>query len=157
MKEDILEKKTYYAAKKSASLTEEKHQGHTASRIKILQGKRDNISRLKEEALKNKEKLYSSLKSVESQEDKMQKDYEDLLEEVEGLRDEYNRKREEYTKLKLSASSHEEKINDLGPQIEDIRVQISREEEKIYHNTRRIGELLRRDWQDYRGVICLKS
>ncbi len=135
---NFIEVNVNYKAKKSEIFLREKSQKDIDFRVNILKNKEYKIAKERLELLESQEELQNLLKNLTLKEDQEQDLYEALLEEEENAQNLYNEKREEYAQIEMNILNYHERIETIDAQIEDIKDQIPKEQERLDLNIVRV-------------------
>ena len=142
IRDQFVEAKANYTAKKTQIDLKDKSQKDIQYRINILVNRKQKISKNRVHLLEQKEKLQASLKELSEREDREQDIYENFLEEEEGLQNQYNEKRDEYAQIKANVLNFKERIESISGQITDVKMQMKKEEERFDLNQTRINSYM---------------
>ena len=138
VRNQFVEAKTNYMAKQSELNLREKSQKDGEFRINILKNRQHKIAKGRLELLEEQEELQILLKDLTIREDSEQERYESLLEEEEDAQNLYNEKRDECAQIEMNMMNFRERVETIDAQIEDVKGQILREQERLDINTARI-------------------
>jgi chromosome segregation protein len=131
LRSELLKVSSEYASKKSALESKMANFKTGQERLELLKGRKSEISTLRLTLMEAEETLQKEKDALRDSAENVQGEVEELAETRELRGDQYTELKEELVEKQVQAQSYEQRVSGVKSQMEDVRLQVERQEQRI--------------------------